>query len=78
MAGFNTMDEVEELFKYHPADEVTGPLHEAVRETFQDTAEVLFVKLPQSANKTIALRKLQEAMWAANACVALDGNPSGI
>jgi hypothetical protein len=70
--GGPSPEEVRDWFAYHPATPLTGPVHDAVRTEFGDLAEWLYGELPPSASRTLALRKLQEAMWAANASVAID------
>ncbi len=57
-------------FVWHPATEHTGPLHDTIRASFRALALTELATLPPGADRTLALRKLQEAMWAANACVA--------
>jgi hypothetical protein len=57
-------------FRFHPATPVTGPIHEIIRDEYRDLAQFLLTNLPDGADKTVALRALQAAMMAANACVA--------
>jgi hypothetical protein len=57
-------------FRFHPATTITGPQHDELRAHFRALAEVLLIRLPGSPDKTVALRKLQDAMMAANACIA--------
>ena len=63
-------DAILNWFAFHPATAVTGPIHDAIRTDFRATAKALLEVLPAGPDRTVALRKLQEAMWAANACVA--------
>jgi hypothetical protein len=63
-------DTVLNWFRFHPATPETGPIHEIIRDNYRDLAQFLLTHLPEGADKTIALRALQAAMWAANACVA--------
>lgn len=65
-----TSETVESWFTYHPATPITGPIHDNIRATFRAAAHGLIDLLPEGPDKTLALRKLQEAMWSANACVA--------
>lgn len=60
-----------EQFAYHPATEDTAPRHSAVRDTFFQTVQTLWPLLPDGPEKTLALRKLQEAAMYANLAVAL-------
>jgi len=57
-------------FKFHPATAVTGPMHDDVRVHFRDLAKRLLNTLPAGPDRTLALRKLQEAMMLSNACIA--------
>ena len=64
--------EIEARHAYHqPKTEETAQLHEAVRDKTKELALWLDQNLPQSREKTMALTKVQEAMWAANAAVAI-------
>lgn len=45
--------------------------HEFIRTQFGKLAVDLNNLLPEGPDKTVALRKLTEAMWAANAAVAV-------
>lgn len=64
-----------DLFAYHPpkSPEV-GQLHEKIRDQFNYTAQLMNAWLPGSREKSLALTKIQEAMWAANAAVAIHSN----
>lgn len=62
--------DVKNWFEFHPATETTGPLHDSVRAEFRKLALDLYDTLPEGPDRSVALRKLQEAMWAANACIA--------
>lgn len=57
-------------FRFHPATAETGPIHDGIRGAFRQTARHLLSVLPEGPDKTVALRKLQDAMMSANACVA--------
>lgn len=64
-----------ELFAYHPpkSPEVVR-LHERIRDQFNYTAQLMNAWLPDSREKSMALTKIQEAMWASNAAVAIHSN----
>lgn len=66
----NPDDVIRNWFVYHPATPTTGPMHDDVRSVFQNAADALFGILPPGPDRTVAFRKLQDAMMAANACVA--------
>lgn len=66
------MLDVENLFKFHPATPETGPLHNQVRAQLKVTAQMLTSITPKCAEQTLAVRKLQEAMFYFNAAIALN------
>jgi len=63
-------DDVVNWFRFHPATPITGPIHDAIRVGFRSLAIDLLKLLPSSPDRTLAMRKLQDAMMSANACVA--------
>lgn len=64
-----------DLFAYHPPkNPEVARLHERIRDQFNYTAQLMNAWLPASREKSIALTKIQEAMWAANAAVAIHSN----
>ena len=66
-------------FSFHPATEVTAPLHEGVRNLLGDTAAILDDVLPGSSReKSLAITHLEEAMFWANAHIARNGAPAGV
>lgn len=65
------MFNIEKVFSFHPGNAVTGPKHDALRSLLKGTAEQLALIVPDSAEKTLMLRKLQEAMFYGNAAIAL-------
>jgi hypothetical protein len=66
-----TLDEAQGQFAYHPATPETAPMHEAVRGVFLNAVDDLWPLIPDGPEKTLALRKLQEAQMFANLAVAL-------
>lgn len=62
-------------FRFHPATATTGPTHDAIRQAFRATAQNLLGFLPEGPDRTLALRKFQEAMMFANACLANSQTP---
>jgi hypothetical protein len=62
--------QIDNWFSLHPATEVTGPLHDEIRGGFRDLAHHLDDLIPHGPDLTLAIRKLQEAMWAANSAIA--------
>lgn len=66
------MDEIRNRFAYHPATEVTGPIHDDIRKQFTAMAESLLAVMPPGRHASLALTTLEEAMHWANAAVACD------
>lgn len=63
--------DIESIFSYHPPmNAETGQMHDAVGRTVKETAKFFENNLPDSPEKTLAIRKLQEAMMFANSAVA--------
>lgn len=68
---FTPDEQLDNWFGYHPpASPEVGLAHDLIRSDFRAVADRLQVRLPEGPDKTVAFRKLQEAMWAANACLA--------
>lgn len=67
-------DVVRGWFAYHPPQN-TGVIeaHEFIRAAYGGVAVQMNSILPEGEDKKEALRKLREAMYAANACVAVAG-----
>lgn len=66
-----TLEEAHGQFSYHPATPETAPQHEAVRGVFLQVVDDLWRLVPDGPEKTLVLRKLQEAQMFANLAVAL-------
>jgi hypothetical protein len=66
-----TIAEVENQFAYHPATKETAVVHDGLRCRFTAMAGDLWSLLPDGPEKTIVMRKLQEALMYANLAVAL-------
>lgn len=63
--------EVERIFDFHPADTVEKrELHEKTRDKAFVLADWINNNVPDSAEKTLAIRKVQEAMFYANSAIA--------
>lgn len=65
-------DAVLDRFAFHPATEVTGPIHDEIRREFAAQAEVVLRLAPPGRHQNLALTALQEAMMWCNAAVACD------
>lgn len=62
--------QIENNFKYHPADSAKGKVHDQVRSACKLLAYELDKLLPNSREKSLAMTKLEEVMMWANAGVA--------
>lgn len=66
--------DIDSIFSHHPpANEETAELHAWIRLELKDVAQSFQAVLPDSPEKTLAIRRLQEAMMYANAAVAQHG-----
>lgn len=57
-------------FKFHPANEDTGPKHQEVRQACFTLAEILDGLVPDGRELSTAITKLEEVMMWANAGIA--------
>jgi hypothetical protein len=63
-------------FQFHPADAMnTQEAHKAVREICLDAAVEINDLLPDGREKSLAITKLEEAMFWANAGIARGDGP---
>ena len=65
-------DEERRRFRFHPATEVTGPLHDSIRGHALGLAEAIAERVPFGRHRNLALTAVQEAMMWANAGIACD------
>jgi hypothetical protein len=63
-------DDIDNRFTYHPPSSVKVHLHEHVRDTLKRVAQDFDAVLPEGREKSLALTKLEEAMFWANASIA--------
>jgi len=69
-----TKEEVEHAFTYHaPRGPGEIAFYQSVREQAGDLALFVFLALPETPERTLALRKIQDAVMAANLACALHG-----
>jgi hypothetical protein len=68
--GPAVVEDIENAFRFHPATPVTGPQHDAVRTLMRGTAVALVQLVPESVEQHVALERLREAMYWANAGIA--------
>jgi hypothetical protein len=67
----NVLKDLANRFGYHkPQDEQTVEAHEAVREIMMGAADEVSSLCPPSRELALALTKLEEAMFWANAAIA--------
>lgn len=64
---------VEDLFSYHPPSEDQIPKYNVIREAAKQFALVLHANCPPSADRTAAMRQLQDCVMTANRSIALKG-----
>lgn len=62
--------DLDNRFRFHPATDVTGPLHEMARERCLELAEWLVATVPPGRELSTAVTKLEEVMMWANAGIA--------
>ncbi len=62
--------DLDNRFMFHPASGPTIYRHEGVRENCRDLAIWLNSSLPEGREKSVAITKLEEVMFWANAAIA--------
>lgn len=60
-------------FAYHAPTPEKVVQHQAIRDAALAFAEAIVKYTPESADQSDAIRKVREAMFTANAAIALDG-----
>ena len=72
------MDDLLHRFRYHqPRSEVRRNSHERVRDIARSAATRLYVELPEGREKSLAITKVEEAMFWANAALAREPDEGG-
>ena len=64
-------DELDDIFTYHAPTGDQPQRYEAIREAARVFAKVLVKNTPQGADQAAAVRHLREAVFTANAGIAL-------
>lgn len=73
MSKFTSDETLDKWFAHHaPSNDEIILAHETIRMRFRQLAQVLNDLLPEVPDKTVALRALRDAMYHANACVAVE------
>jgi hypothetical protein len=70
------MSDAEQLanwFSYHPPLPGQAESYERIRAAAKAFAEVVIRECPSSADRTVAVRKVREAVYSANASIACGG-----
>jgi len=62
--------DLDNRFKFHPANVDTGKIHDQIRDLHRDVAHKLNFLLDDGREKSLAITKLEESMMWANASVA--------
>lgn len=71
MSGIKGTDDIENRFAYHPPkNEETKNEHQLVRDQLKTLAHYWNGNLPEGREKSLAITKLEEAMFWANAAIA--------
>ena len=72
------ISDLKHRFNYHkPSSEVIARTHEDVRDACLQLAQYIDQEVPDSREKTLAITKLEEAMFWANAAIARVSNYQG-
>lgn len=66
-----TIHDARDQFAYHPATPQTAPQHAALRDAFAEFLDEVWPLLPEGPERTLAVRKLQEAQMYGNLAIAL-------
>ena len=68
-----TDEQLKHWFTYHPADVADAEAYERIRTAACYFAEVITANTPTCADQTVAVRKVREAVYTANAARACGG-----
>ena len=63
----------EEIFQYHAPTPLQIVQYQVIRDAAKVFAETLLEQVPDCADRTVAIRKVREAVMTANAAIALQG-----
>lgn len=65
-----TADELDIRFTYHQPKEGQPKVYESIRKIAKDFAAYIIIAVPDSREQSLALTKLEEAVFWANAAIA--------
>lgn len=68
-----TVEQIENWFTYHAPSSDDLVAYEKLRNAAKDFAKAINDLVPESADKTAAIRKVREATMTANAAIACKG-----
>lgn len=68
-----TPEELLTRFTYHQPSEDKPALHQSIRSTAKEFALFIIINTPESREQSLALTKLEEAVFWANAAIARRG-----
>lgn len=68
-----TKEEVDKVFTYHSPTRDQQDLYAELREEAHALALIILQRVPASAEQTLAIRHLQQAVMFANAGIAIHG-----
>lgn len=68
-----TDEQIYNWFSYHPPTAEQLLQYESIRASAREFADVINQVVPESADKTAAIRKLRECVMTANAAIACGG-----
>lgn len=69
-----TKEDVEAIFTYHSPTDLQADMYAEIRKTALAFALVILQFVPGSAEQTLAIRHLQQAVMFANAGIAIHGD----
>lgn len=73
-----TIEAIEQLFKSHAMDEYQSQRAFWVRKSGLEFAQCLLHNVPEGADRSAAIRKIREAVFTANAAIAMEEKKSSI
>ena len=68
-----TQSDLDHWFSYHKPEGDQGVRYEQIRSAARDFAQTILTLTPPSADQTVAIRKIREAVMIANASIACGG-----